>query len=374
MAITVDWNTLIISIPKADTQLVSAGPPEIRQLDLDQFRQDLNDIEETVDGAAFLDNHSHVPPITVGGVTLARVVEIINGYTITFEDGQYAVNLVGANSNIGDVTNVNQVSIRSANSAGLTFSEQINAQSFTDDVVSIDTIDGLPGTSFPRGTPTDPVDNLADAYTIALAQKLRGFSLRGAISLDRDYEGYRFKGTIGKATAVITLNSYSVNNSSFNLVTITGIGSGNLFAAQIKILALTGVSGTFKNCGLENFVLPALTVQTELIHCYSTIAGTNQPYIDLQAGTGPELIVRDYWGGLEIRNVDQSAQDVSVDLGAGSLTIASSCTAGTIVVRGVGTLTNNSAGATVVTTGFIDGSIIQQILKKVKFIITNLFK
>jgi len=49
---------------------------------------------------------------------LARVVEIINGYTITFENTAYAVNIVGGNSNISDVVNLNLVSVRSANSAG----------------------------------------------------------------------------------------------------------------------------------------------------------------------------------------------------------------------------------------------------------------
>jgi hypothetical protein len=34
----------------------------------------------------------------------------------------YAVNLVGANSNVGEVTNVNMVSVRTSNSAGLVHS------------------------------------------------------------------------------------------------------------------------------------------------------------------------------------------------------------------------------------------------------------
>jgi hypothetical protein len=62
---------------------------------------------------------NHNPAVSVGGVTLAKVIEIINGYTITFEDGKYAVNLTGANSNVGDKINVNQVSVRSSNSAGM---------------------------------------------------------------------------------------------------------------------------------------------------------------------------------------------------------------------------------------------------------------
>ncbi len=117
MAITIDWLTKIINVPRADMTLVQASP-EIRALDVNSFRLELKDIEDG-EGMPFLDTHQHNPPVTVGGVTLARTVEIINGYTITFEDGQYAVNLSGANNNVADVTNINQVSVRSANSGGL---------------------------------------------------------------------------------------------------------------------------------------------------------------------------------------------------------------------------------------------------------------
>lgn len=119
MAISIDYATKIITVPRADMQLVQSVPSEIRQLNVEPFRLELKDLEDDPIGMAYLDTHSSNAPVTVGGVTLARVVEIINGYSITFEDGQYAVNIVGANTNIADVSNVNQVSVRSANSAGL---------------------------------------------------------------------------------------------------------------------------------------------------------------------------------------------------------------------------------------------------------------
>jgi len=118
MAISVNWPTRIISVPKADTVLVQASP-EIRSLDLNVLRLRLKDLEDDEEGIPWPDTHRHNTTTTISGVTLARVVEVINGYTITFEDGQYAVNLYGANSNVSDVVNVNQVSVRSANSAGL---------------------------------------------------------------------------------------------------------------------------------------------------------------------------------------------------------------------------------------------------------------
>ena len=120
MAISINYLTRVISIPKADLTLVQSTPFEVRELDIDAFRLELKDIEDSVGGVPFVDTHRHFTTVTVGGVTLARVVEIINGYTITFENGTYAVNLVGANSNIGDVVNLNEVQVRSANSAGLT--------------------------------------------------------------------------------------------------------------------------------------------------------------------------------------------------------------------------------------------------------------
>ena len=119
MAISINWTTKVISIPKNDLDLVQSSPTEIRELDLDVFRLALKNLEDSEAGMINPDTHRHNPSVTIGGLQLARVIEIINGYTITFEDGQYAVNLVGANSNVADVTNVNQVSVRSFNSAGL---------------------------------------------------------------------------------------------------------------------------------------------------------------------------------------------------------------------------------------------------------------
>ena len=120
MAISVNWGTKVISVPRADMAIVQSVPIEIRELDINSFRLELKNLEDDPNqGITYPDTHRHAEPVTVGGTALARVVSIINDYTVTFEDGQYAVNLVGANSNIADVTNVNQVSVRSSNSAGL---------------------------------------------------------------------------------------------------------------------------------------------------------------------------------------------------------------------------------------------------------------
>ena len=115
MALTVDWPGKIISVPKADLTLVSGM---VYEYDVNVFRLALKDLEDGP-GMPWPDTHRHNTTVTLSGIVFARVVEIINGYTVTFENGAYAVNLFGANHNILDVTNRNSVGISTSNSAGL---------------------------------------------------------------------------------------------------------------------------------------------------------------------------------------------------------------------------------------------------------------
>ena len=125
MAISIDWGTKVINVPMSAMATVQVSPIIIMELNLNTFRLKLKDLEDDEDGMPFPNTHNHNTEVNVGGLILARVIEIINGYTVTFEDGQYAVNLIGANSNVGDVINVNQVSVRSFNSAGMISSPAI---------------------------------------------------------------------------------------------------------------------------------------------------------------------------------------------------------------------------------------------------------
>jgi hypothetical protein len=118
MAITIDWATRTINVPRADMALIQPAP-EIRQLDLDVFRLLLKTLEASEEGMPFPDTHSHVGPLDLGDVTQARSVLLVNGYTVTFEDGLYRVMLINANSNVLAYSNVNSVSIASQNSMGL---------------------------------------------------------------------------------------------------------------------------------------------------------------------------------------------------------------------------------------------------------------
>lgn len=152
MAISVNWDTKVITVPQSYLTPVSAN---LYEMDINQFRLDLKDIEDSSEGMSFPDTHRHNTTTTISGTVLARVVEIINGYTVTFEylGSPYAVNLIGANSNISEVTNINQVSIRSSNSAGMVVSGSgvmpgditAIAQSVWDELLATHTVAGTVG-------------------------------------------------------------------------------------------------------------------------------------------------------------------------------------------------------------------------------------
>lgn len=115
MAYQVDWTTKVVTIPQADLTLVSAG---IYELNVLTFWSAIHAIQSN-EGIPYIAIMRSNAPVTISGVVYARSVEVVNGYTIEFEDGQYQVNLVGANNNILDTRVQNQVSINPSNSAGL---------------------------------------------------------------------------------------------------------------------------------------------------------------------------------------------------------------------------------------------------------------
>ena len=114
--LTVDWPNKVIFIPKS--YLSPGANPSAFLLDINNLHLDLRHLEET-QGMAYPQTHEHNTAVEISGVNIARVVRIINGYSVTFEEGAYSVNLSGGNSNISDVANFNTVRVNSNNTAGL---------------------------------------------------------------------------------------------------------------------------------------------------------------------------------------------------------------------------------------------------------------
>lgn len=360
MAITIDWGTKVINVPKSDLGLVQSTPTEIRELDLNWFRLQLKDLEDSVDGIPMLDTHVHNPPVNVGGVELARVVEIINGYTVTFEDGQYAVNLFGANGNLADRTNVNQVSVRSANSAGLVNSADIEYGSF-DGAVHIDVINGVSGTIYPTGTPRQPVNNVQDAVLIAERRGFDTIFVIGDIALTTgdDLSDFIVVGQDQIHTNITIEDGANVLNSLFRDCTITGILDGDNIIENSRISNIQYLNGQIKSC----LIRPGTITldggnDAHFLDCWTEINGS-VPVIDM-GGTGQSLNLAGYRGSIRLTNLSDPNERAELTI-VGNVELDSTMADGSVVLIGTGNYTDNSgAGCTVDDTGFVSQSTISK--------------
>jgi len=348
MAISVDWGTSVITIPRADMEIVQSEPIEIRELDLDAFRLTLKDLEDDEAGMPFPDTHSHETTATMGGVTYARKIEILEPYTVTFEDGSYAVNLVGANSNVADRLNLNSVSVRAANSAGLVQIRQIETSSYNGEAV-LDATNGSPGTGFPYGKLEKPVDTLADALTIASDRNLptiriccTGYTFEAS----DDISGMLIKGEYHDRTVLNLADGTTITNTHFYDVALTGYMGGQscVVDKMCSLRSVTDLNANVYYSELSGTIKLALSGSyRHWINCWSN-RHTSPPTLDFQE-TDQSLIMSDYSGNLKIANF--TAGKLLLFLNAGDVEITSTCTGGTIELHGTGVLLDNSDGTIV---------------------------
>ena len=347
-ALFVHWPSKVIFGPKFESVLIQSVPMEVRQLDINIFRLALKDIEDD-EGMSFKDTHRHNTTVSVGGAVLARVVEIINGYTVTFEDGEYAINLVGANSNIGDVVNVNRVSVRSANSAGLQDLNSLQAASFAGGV-AIDTSSAFVGTAFPVGTRSQPVNNLVDAISIAATRGLKNIFVANSLTISgiNLSDKYLFIGD-SIHTAVTIDASADVTQCEFRNMTVSGTLVGQALLRDCAVTSISMTDGNLFSCAVIGSISISGATQCTVLDCYSAVpdVATAVAFDFLNATPGHVLIVRGWKGDLRLINCSST---VYADIGmiAGHVSVESSVSAGIFGFYNGAIVESSAVGTTVI--------------------------
>jgi hypothetical protein len=144
MALSIDWATKIITQPQADLTPVTGT---LYEMDTEAFRNELHTIQASEDGMVHDAIFSHNTEVTVVGVTYARFIQLINGYSLVFTpDSAWSVRLANSNNNLFDVENgflvQNNVQVIAQNSAGLINTTNTTiADAVTDLDETIDVID-----------------------------------------------------------------------------------------------------------------------------------------------------------------------------------------------------------------------------------------
>ena len=338
MAISINWPTGVIFVPRADMTLIQSVPSEIRQLDLNSFRLTLKDLEDSDEGMPFPKTHNHNTEVLLSGIVYARIISILPPYSIEFEDGQYAVNCVGANHNIADVKIVNQVSLIVNNAAGLISNGAIEYSSFQGEI-TVSLSSPYFGTTFPTGTLQAPVNNFTDAILIGDFRGLSEYFILGNATLDngQNFIEHQFRGQSVNLSTITVADDAQVTNCEFYNCTLTGILDGGSLVRDAIIEDLNYVNGLILRCMLNpgTIVLGGGGV-AHFIDCYSGVPGVGTPVIDC-GGSGQALTLRSYNGGIKLIN-KTGVDFVSIDLNSGQVILDNTVTNGTVVVRGIGKL------------------------------------
>jgi hypothetical protein len=160
-----------------------------------------------------------------------------------------------------------------------------------------------------------------------------------------NFTGYIFQASSPNLVTLTINPGASVINCEFNEATVTGTLDGGSSINDGVVDSLNFVDGKIIRCGIDNTITLSGISQADFINCHSAVAGGSTPTIDLDGG-GSDLTLRGYSGGIKLQNLT-SAQNISIDLLSGQIVLDATLTAGNIFCRGVGKLTDNSAGATV---------------------------
>lgn len=271
--------------------------------------------------------------------------DVPSAFLVTNGVGEYAATVVineTSNPKIATTTTFGvKITEQDIDSLGIDASALEMLQFGATPAVHIDTNGGSPGTAFPLGTEWAPVNNVADALTIAGARGIARFHIHGTVTLTEAVPDWEFNGE--GVEAEINVNGQDVADSEFRHLTVTGtIGTGPVRMEQCQLDGVAGFSGLASQCAFRAGTT-TLAGNARFEHCSSAVPGTSTPIIDADNLVGVGLELRSYAGGVQLNNVSDASSNVSVDMTAGQIVIDASCTAGTLALRGVGRLTDNGS-------------------------------
>jgi len=216
--------------------------------------------------------------------------------------------------------------------------------------VTVDLSGIYSGTTYPAGTPREPCNKLSDAMLIA---EEKGFTViyivgDATINSGDDYTGMSFVGE-SKNKSILTIESGAIVDScEFYEATVQGTLDGNAKLKDCRVLNLNYIYGVIESCMLgPGTIVLGGGQNAHFLDCWSGVVAAGTPVIDL-GGSGQGLSIRNYNGGIELTN-KTGADEVSIDLNSGLIILDNTINVidKEIVIRGIGTLIDNSTGAPV---------------------------
>lgn len=288
---------------------------------------------------------------TISGQFAPKYFFLTNGWRIIVDTGKDL--LVGVNLYTDEldspfiVSNNSTVSLNNSDAAVVDrgISETLDYNG----IIHLNSIIGVAGSDYPVGTLAQPVNNISDAKKIAIQYGIQRIHIRGPVVIDEDLEEFVIYG--GNLTDIVTIQNVSCDKTTFAQVLLEGSYTGEI-AGDNCILnsGLTGMNGYFQYCGFAGNLIFSPNANCVLNDCHSQVPGMNSPALYLDEGV--QLSVRKYSGGLAVYDA-KNGVEATLEFLVGNCRLLTGNTGGTIVVRGLATLTDNTSGTNVITEGMV---------------------
>jgi len=267
-------------------------------------------------------------------------------------DGEVKIRLTSTSTTTADRLNLDQLVVRAVPTGDIAVGDQAYAvfrqtvdQAY-DGAVHIDTVNGASGTDLGcNGTPTHPVDNLADARVIADLLGVKAYRLfpGSTITLASEPKNFAFYGT----SATVDLGSQDVDRCVFENMQITGTGT----------IATPFLFPVARNCLLNALTLPSLSSERcNMRDVFASTASRFHIFTDANQGeTGATIPEYTFAASCEAHFWRYSGRLTLKSMAAGciayvegtsvQLTIDASCSGGVVNIAGNVHLVDNSGGA-----------------------------
>jgi hypothetical protein len=331
-----------------------------------------------VDWALTSDNLKYEQAIrTTGGDEISATKELgityflLNDWRIRPDEDDYRLIIEGniytdpagssvVVSTINPHSVVIEMQVSNLSDANLAQMPEIEYSSFNGEV-TIDVDNGTAGTAYPIGTSVSPVNNLANALTIAAYRGLKRLKINSDLTVasGQDITEYTLVGKIWDI--VVTLESGSIStNTNFEKLSVQGVMDGywNVIT-NCWVFTITNFCGWMKNSSFVDVTLAPATEENagESFFDDTLPDDPNTPSI-IRSATGSVISMTNTMCDISIKDVI-AGNYFDVDFSRGILTVDSSCTGGDVVVFGIGSVTGTSGGTTINQDNLISNESVQ---------------
>lgn len=305
-----------------------------------------------------------------GGVSVGITMTLLNGWKIKFGDrsGPAYVpcrisggNLVSDDASIPYVGSAYVTIGLSASSAATSADSEAIQYSSYGGGISVDIINGDPGTDYPLGNQEYPVDNLTDAVSIANAKGFKTIFIRESMTIDSGtvLSNFRLVGRSHVSTLLTMDTSAICDGVTVENANVTGVLDGDTHITRCSVGSINYVNGQIHDSGLYGTIILGGGKDAVIANCF-TINQDDPTIIDM-GGTGQDLAMPNYSGLVTVQNFSDVTGEIGIGLDSGKIVLESTITAGAIILSGSGLIEDNSTGTATVN---IDGLINRELITK----------